>query len=153
MLLDRESVMSDDRPKPTLSIPWISASVVGAPYVIGYIIVTIHLAGFNVSPPDLTRLQYIVAGVWSILPLIAVVYPVVWLAALLEDSYGEAAAPDTATFLRRMLCHARTISVSFIAAAGWCIIIFAVFALAAGNWLQAIPGSISPTEILKILAM
>src|SRR5436305_7854789 len=102
--------MSDETKRPALSITWLGAYAVGVPYMTGYIIVTIHLANFNVSPADLIRLQYIVAGVWSLLPLLVVVYPVVWLAAFLDHTYRGWGRINVAGSWRKLLIHAGRIS-------------------------------------------
>jgi|SRR5450755_4261688 hypothetical protein len=50
----------------------ISAFVIGLVYLLGFLVVTFHLSRYGVSPPAAIRLQYILAGLWFLSPLLLI---------------------------------------------------------------------------------
>jgi hypothetical protein len=54
------------------------AAVLGVLYALGFVVVTIHLGRYHVTPFGLLRAQYLLSGLWLLVPLVGVVLPVLW---------------------------------------------------------------------------
>jgi hypothetical protein len=54
---------------PELDFAKQGASIVGAVYVVGYLVVTFRWSQFDVIPVAWLRLQYLAAGIWCLLPV------------------------------------------------------------------------------------
>ena len=48
--------------------------LVGACYVLGLIVVTIHLRGYGLNSLSLSQLHYVTAGVWVLLPILVMIF-------------------------------------------------------------------------------
>jgi hypothetical protein len=51
-------------------LPKIGAIAFTALYVVGFLVVTLHLQKFGVTPVTWLRPQYLLAGTWCLLPLV-----------------------------------------------------------------------------------
>jgi len=54
---------------PELDLAQQGASIVGAVYVVGYLVVTFRWSQFGIIPVAWLRLQYLAAGIWCLLPV------------------------------------------------------------------------------------
>ena len=64
----------------------LSAAVL---YVLGYLVVSLFLGQYNVSSLNLVRAQYILAGLWLILPLVATGIICAWFTSYLVSEYRQ----------------------------------------------------------------
>src|ERR1700687_2555981 len=48
----------------------IGIGIVGLLYVLGFLVVTFHLSQFGVAPVTWVRPQYLLAGIWCLLPVL-----------------------------------------------------------------------------------
>jgi hypothetical protein len=70
-----------------MSLPEVAkagASLVGVLYGFGFTVVSVHLARYSVSPYGLLRTQYLLAGIWLLVPLVLVALPALWMIAALR---------------------------------------------------------------------
>ncbi|HKO99695.1 MAG TPA: hypothetical protein VJU86_22140 [Pyrinomonadaceae bacterium] len=56
----------------------IAIGLVGLCYVLGLIVVTIHLRKYGLNSLDLPQLHYVMAGVWAILPILLTVLMIIF---------------------------------------------------------------------------
>jgi hypothetical protein len=113
-----------------LSKAWIGAYLVGVPYLIGYLVVTIHLATYSLLPLEVIRIQYVVAGIWSIVPLVIILYPLTALVATLHDEYRGGKIEIS---WRALFSHLRRIVQSLISSFGICMGLLFTFKLVTGG--------------------
>jgi hypothetical protein len=71
----------------------IAAAVLGALYVVGLCVVTLHLARYGVSGAGLVQAQYVLTGVLAAAPLVAVVTVAAIVVALALHESRDAALP------------------------------------------------------------
>jgi hypothetical protein len=63
------SQMPDTRLEPSLSdLAKLGVAIVGLIYAVGFLVVTFHLSKFDVAPVTWLRPQYLLAGIWCLLP-------------------------------------------------------------------------------------
>ncbi len=66
-------------PKETLEVVGkIVIGLAGLCYVLGLIVVTIHLRKFGLNSLDLSQLHYVMAGVWAMLPILVILLMVIF---------------------------------------------------------------------------
>lgn len=128
------------------SLAWIGAYLVGVPYLFGYLVVTIHLARFSVAPLDLIRVQYIAAGVWSVLPLIFLLFPFVFFAFSL-DADRKKSEPGDRPLWRRLLTLGAQIVSALLGALGASVAVIAVLNWASGGLM----GGAGVDDIIMII--
>jgi hypothetical protein len=135
-----------------LSKAWANAYLLALPYLVGYVVVTIHLAKFGILPLDVISLQYVTAGIWSILPLIIIFYPLLGLATALHDQYkrGESTPKLSRSTL---LSHVLKIGFALFITYGWCVILVGLFRWVAGELIDNISLALTIRDILKFLGI
>lgn len=69
------------------------AAVLGVLYALGFVVVTIHLGRYHVTPFGLLRAQYLLAGLWLLFPLVGVVLPVLWAVGIYRVGVDGRSAP------------------------------------------------------------
>jgi len=108
--------MTSSDNQPVRDIAKLGAVALAILYGFGFIVVSVRLSQFNVAAYGMLRIQYLLAGIWLLLPMIAVLLPLVWTAAFLHDEYRAGKLP--LSWSRRLLGHmykiAKAITLSFM---------------------------------------
>src|SRR5262245_19421336 len=97
-------------------------AVLGVVYALGLAVVTLHVASYGASGLGLLHEQYVLAGVWALLPLGATgfAFAVIAAAALME--FGEMKADAASTLWQRWRLIGRKTWEAALASAAWFII-------------------------------
>jgi hypothetical protein len=148
----------EDSKKPTFfsrveDFTKLGLPVLGIIYVLGFIVVALNLSKYGVSPLSLVRVQYILAGIWLLLPFFALAIIIIWFSSTLLDEY-EDNSPDavkTKSTLGKLWFHIKKIGQAF---AG----LFGILLFAGGSlyWVimqfpQSFGESMGFLELLKVV--
>lgn len=104
--------------EPAVDLAKAGALIVGILYGLGFLVVTLHLSRYHVLPFGLLRVQYLLAGIWVLVPLTAVVLPLLWVAAVLHDQYRKGHAPGHGRLWRTVL-HVMKVGTAIMVSVGW----------------------------------
>lgn len=96
---------SMDRQLPVAKLAQIGAVVVGTLYVVGFLVVTFHLSEFGVTPATLLRPQYLVAGIWCLIPLVLFIAAFAFAALQFAEPWirGSVVVPRSTRIYRHII--------------------------------------------------
>lgn len=86
-------------PSPVAELAKTGATLLGILYALGFAVVTIHLGRYHVAPFGLLRVQYLLAGLWLLAPLVGVVLPLLWAAGIYRVGVGSGSPPRSRSAL------------------------------------------------------
>ncbi|WP_420128781.1 hypothetical protein [Longimicrobium sp.] len=92
--------------------------IIGVLYGLGFLVVTLHLSQYHVLPFGLLRVQYLLAGIWVLVPLATVVVPLIWVAAVLHNEYQQKKVIQHGR-VKRIVFHAKKLLFALAVAIGW----------------------------------
>ena len=116
----------DGTPRSTLAtlegLGKAAVAVLGLIYALGLAVVTLHLASYGASGLGLLQEQYVLAGMWALLPLGATGFAFAVITAAALEEFGEMKADPVSTRKQRWLIIARKVRQAAIVSLTWFII-------------------------------
>ena len=58
-------------------------------YALGFIAASLYFARYSVSSLSLIRVQYILAGIWLLLPILTTLFVLVWIVYFFRNEYSK----------------------------------------------------------------
>jgi hypothetical protein len=110
-------------PRSTLStvegLGKAAVTVLGLIYALGLAVVTLHLASYGASGLGLLQEQYVLAGMWALLPLGATGFAFAVITGAALDEFGEMKADPASTRKQRWLVIARKVRQAALMSLVW----------------------------------
>ena len=118
-----EAMTNGDRPRSALAtvegLGKAAVAVLGIIYALGLAVVTLHLARYGASGLGLLQEQYVLAGVWALLPLGAIGFVCAAIVGAAFQEFGRLDADPTSTRRQRWVMIAGKVMQGFFAALAW----------------------------------
>jgi hypothetical protein len=99
-----------------------AVAVLGLIYALGLAVVSLHLASYGASGLGLLQEQYVLAGLWALLPLGATGFAFAVIAGAAIEEFGEVKANAAATRKQRWLVIAGKVKQAAMVSVAWFII-------------------------------
>lgn len=99
-----------------------AVAVLGVIYALGLAVVSLHLAAYGASGLGLLQEQYVLAGMWALLPLAAIGFVFAVIVGSAVDEYGQMKTEATATAKQRWLMIGQKGLEAAAAAFGWILV-------------------------------
>jgi hypothetical protein len=99
-----------------------AVAVLGLIYALGLAVVTLHLARYGASGLGLLQEQYVLAGMWALLPLGAIGFVCAVIGGTAFEEFGRMEADPASTRKQRWLMIGRKVRQGVFAALGWLIV-------------------------------